>query len=409
MSVPHPTLPLLATAHSKSVTIFSLTTFSPHSSLTGGHSRSIRSVAWKPGLPPHKLCLLTASFDATAGLWRWNGPPPLASPSGKEEALAEVEAEDGDQDGDQDWEFTIVLEGHDSEIKSCLFSPSAAYLATCSRDKSVWIWEDIGASEDDDEWETIAVLNEHEGDVKSVAWCPDVPGRNSRRRYSSDLLASASYDNTIRLWRQDDDAEWVCVSVLQGHTGTVWALQWEPRPVGDRFPRLLTCSADATIRIWALNSDDDDGDAGAGAEKLPNGAYNKALGTIPNTMRRTLREDWHCLAVLPKAHFRDIYAVAWSPISGIIASTGCDGTIALYRESSSCSSADAALEDEKSAAFWQLLATLPNAHGPYEINHITWSRRFDVANPTGHEAEMLITTGDDGVIRTWEVSLDTQA
>ena len=34
-SIPHPTLPLLATAHHKSVTVFSLSTLSAHSTLTG--------------------------------------------------------------------------------------------------------------------------------------------------------------------------------------------------------------------------------------------------------------------------------------------------------------------------------------------------------------------------------------
>ncbi|CRK42563.1 hypothetical protein BN1723_005366 [Verticillium longisporum] len=42
-STPHPTLPLLATAHGKSVTIFSLASLASHSTLTGGHTRSVRS------------------------------------------------------------------------------------------------------------------------------------------------------------------------------------------------------------------------------------------------------------------------------------------------------------------------------------------------------------------------------
>ena len=67
-SAPHPTLPLLATVHAKSVTVFSLASLSSHSSLTGGHTRSVRSAAWKPNLPPSKLCLVTGSFDSTAGL-----------------------------------------------------------------------------------------------------------------------------------------------------------------------------------------------------------------------------------------------------------------------------------------------------------------------------------------------------
>ena len=434
-SVPHPTLPLLATAHSKSATVFSLATLSSHSSLTGGHTRSVRSVAWKPGLPPHKLCLVTGSFDSTAGLWRWDGDtagevgPALemevtARSAARSTAAHAGDDSDRDDDGDdndsdrggdgKDWEFTLVLEGHDSEIKSCAFSPSGAYLATCSRDKSVWIWEDIGAS-DDDEWETVAVLNEHEGDVKAVAWCPDVPGRNARRRFSPDVLASASYDNTVRVWREDGDGEWVCVAVLEGHDGTVWGVQWEPRPSHGRFPRLLSHSADGTIRVWTLKDDEDDD------EGQSSGARS-ALGGIPNTMRRSLREEWTCTAVLPMAHGRDIYSVAWSGESGLVASTGSDGIVALYKEveepaavpapdavpQESQPAADGQNGASPSAASWKLVATQPGAHGPYEVNHVTWCRRYDAGSSRRGEEEMLVTTGDDGVVRPWEVRIQPE-
>ncbi|KAH7311755.1 WD repeat protein [Stachybotrys elegans] len=410
-SIPHPTLPLIATAHAKKVTVYSLSTLSSHSTLTGGHSRSVRSVSWKPGLPPHKLCLVSGSFDSTAALWRWE----QGGDNGLEK---EITADGSDTDDKDEWEFTLVLEGHDSEVKSCAFSPSGAHLATCSRDKSVWIWEDVGATEADDEWDTIAVLNEHDGDVKAVAWCPDVPGRNSRRKYSADVLASASYDNTVRIWCEDGDGEWVCVAVLEGHEGTVWGIQWEPKPQNDAFPRLLTYSADGSIRIWTLKEEDDDNDG-------PGMGSRSALGGIPNTMRRSLREEWICTDRLPSAHERDVYSVSWSAQSGLVASTGSDGIVALYRENPADSAprnvsdvtaaadedqpmanGDAAPSSEKTpASRWELLTSMPNAHGPYEVNHITWCRRYDAACEKKGEEEMLVTTGDDGVVRPWQVNI----
>ncbi|KAI1472006.1 WD40 repeat-like protein [Daldinia caldariorum] len=433
-SVPHPTLPLLATAHQKTATVFSLSTLSAHSALTNGHERSVRCTAWKPNLPPHKLCLVTGSFDSTAGLWRWSDG------EGKGEEGLEVdvtqrrrregEEEDsnsssGDEkeEGDKDWELIIILDGQDSEIKCVSFSPTGQFLATCSRDKSVWIWEDVGARELDDDWETVAVLSEHEGDVKAVAWCPETnrSAGGRRGRYSSDVLASASYDNTVRIWREEAEQEWVCVAVLEGHQGTVWGVQWEPKPKGNRFPRIMTCSADRTVRIWTLKEEEEDEE-----EQTPQHAWG-SLGGIPNTMRRALKEEWECTAVLPTAHTRDIYSATWSPETGMVASTGSDGIIAIYREDEDeVTNGVHATDDEAAAELdgdvhmtnghtenkpqesrrWKLISTTPNAHGPYEINHITWCKRYDQGCPPERRGieEMLVTTGDDGIVRPWQIS-----
>ncbi|KKA29559.1 hypothetical protein TD95_001684 [Thielaviopsis punctulata] len=410
-SIPHPTLPLLATAHAKNVTIFSLATMTKHSVLSGGHSRSIRSLTWKPNLGPAALCLATGSFDSTAGLWRWEDAAtsdgPLEREVTRSSSFGAAAADDDDHD-DKEWEFTLVLEGHDSEIKSVQFSPSGVYLATCSRDKTVWIWEDIGASEGDDEWETVAVLNEHEADVKAVAWCPDVPGRNARRAYSADVLASASYDNTVRIWREDADGEWVCVAVLDAHEATVWGLQWEARPrTHDRFPRLLTFSADCTVRIWELR--EDDALAGDNSDTAT-GGFGAGLGSIPNTMRQALRETWSCTAVLPRAHTREIYAATWSAQTGRVATTGGDGRVVVYEEvgeeMETVATATAAAEsaEEPGAGRWRVVGSVDQAHGAYEVNHVTWSRRFDrAAVEAGSVQEMLVTTGDDGIVRPWAV------
>lgn len=414
-SVPHPSLPLVATAHSKAVTVFSLKDFSIHSSLTGGHSRSVRSVAWRPdsSTSPSSPCLVTASFDSTAGLWCWKG---AEAPTHRRDDSSPVPHEVRDQDEAADWEFTLVLEGHDSEIKGAAFSPSGQYLATCSRDKSIWIWEDVGATQDEDEWETIAVLSEHDGDVKAVAWCPDTDRSESTHRYSSDCLASASYDNTVRVWREDGDGEWVCVAVLEGHQGTVWGVQWEPIPQRGRHSRLMSFSADATIRIWTLQ-DDSDTQVSSGHDGQ---GFRSGLGSIPNTMRTSMKEEWRCTAILPKVHSRDIYAVSWSSTTGRVASTGSDGAIGVYQEqpdsippADADTDAEAAMELDgemmstpRSTTFptiWVIVGQIGNAHGPYEVNHVAWCRRFD-SGARGEAEEMLISTGDDGVVRPWQVS-----
>ncbi|KAK8087204.1 Cytosolic iron-sulfur protein assembly protein [Apiospora phragmitis] len=319
-SIPHPTLPLIATAHEKSTTVFSLSTLTSHSTLSGGHTRSVRSVAWKPNLSPHKLCLVSGSFDSTAGLWRWE--------------------------------------------------------------------EERKATGDD---------LEHDGDVKAVAWCPDNTARSGRGRYSSDVLASASYDDTVRIWREDGDGEWVCVAVLEGHAGTVWGLQWEPAPEGTRFPRLLTWSADQTLRLWTLKEDDDEDEG---------------------EMRRRN---------MLGAHTRDVYSASWSADSARIASTGSDGVIVVYGEEPAATNIETSPDEATveldgdvqmgnngnagrakapASTTWKVLGTTGHGHGPFEINHVTWCKRYDMecAPERRGVEEMLVTTGDDGVVRPWQVS-----
>lgn len=426
-STPHPTLPLLATAHAKSVTVFSLATLSKHSALTGGHARSVRTAAWQParggggggnGNGGKRLGLVTGSFDATAGLWSFEGDRDQEGGGLEREVRMGGGGGDGDEEEEEarEWEFNLVLEGHENEVKSLAFSPGGQYLATSSRDKSVWIWEDVSSGEggDEDEWETVAVLSEHDGDVKAVAWCPsNLPNARAgvgRQHQSSEVLASASYDDTVRVWREDADGEWVCVAVLEGHGGTVWGLQWEGKERQDgRFPRLMTHSADGSIRVWTLRVDEEEEDEG----QQDGNPFRSGFGGVPSTMRRSLREEWDCTAVLPKVHTRDVYSVSWSADTGLVASTGSDGIIAVYAEDESAPE-DVAMSGVEGVAEngtpgpksnWRILGTVPRAHGPYEVNHITWCKRFDPGAEHKGKEEMLVTTGDDGVVRPWQVRI----
>lgn len=398
LSIPHPKLPLIATASSdKKARIYSLQNFRLHSTLEGGHKRSVRSVAWKPNVRNGDLAIVTGSFDATAGVWR-------RAEEQVEERYTETDftnggADDDNQDEEEhDWEFNLVLEGHDAEIKSVAFSPSGQFLATCSRDKTVWIWEEIG-SDGEDEWETVAVLQDHEGDVKSLCWT-EIDGE--------ERLASCSYDDTIRLWK-DDGEDWTCVAVLNGHESTVLGMDWEnvdrissitsvegierrpgdteesnpsnPRPT----PRMASCSADQTIKIWSRESPTD------------SSSHVSSQDRIPSTFRpASSAEVWTCTATLPKLHDRAIYSVSWSKKTGRIVSTGSDSQVIVYEERPKA----------PESTEWVVIATLSMAHGVYEVNHAIWCGRFDGGRKG--EVEIIITSGDDGEVRAWSLDEDTE-
>lgn len=58
------------------------------------------------------------------------------------------------------------------------------------------------------------------------------------------LLASASYDDTVKLYHEEED-DWVCCATLEGHESTVWSVAFDRS--GER---LASCSDDKTVRIW---------------------------------------------------------------------------------------------------------------------------------------------------------------
>lgn len=317
--------------------------------------------------------LATGSFDATAGIWR-RYEADLDLCNGTEEY---------NDDEDEEWRFAVILDGHESEIKSVAWSAGGSFLATCSRDKSVWIWEEM----DDDNFETIAVMQEHTQDVKCVTWHPEEA-----------LLASASYDDTIRLYREDID-DWVCCTVLTEHESTVWCVVFEPLTAKgydeNRSARLASCSGDKTVKIWTRVKQT--GVAAGYGDGVPSSILRGA----------PVEEEWVCSATLPAIHERSIYSISWSPKTGRIASCGGDGKIVVYKENPNPDGGNLVGETSASGSKgqggpWKVIAEIEGAHGVYEINSVAWSKRYD-KDRKGEDDEIIVSAGDDGEVNIWEV------
>jgi WD40 repeat protein len=123
----NPAKPLLATCSAdKSIRIYNYTagpspSFTLHASIPTGHTKTVRGLAWSPS----GSTLATASFDANIGIWQRGGQ------------------DEDDEGAAGEWECVSILEGHETECKSVAWSASGTFLASCSRDKTVWVWEGV--------------------------------------------------------------------------------------------------------------------------------------------------------------------------------------------------------------------------------------------------------------------------
>jgi WD40 repeat protein len=274
--------------------------------------------------------------------------------------IDEMDDLDGDESSGELFECVSTLEGHENEVKSVAWDCSGSLLATCGRDKTVWIWELVSSEESDRqvEFDCVSVLNGHTQDVKQVKWHP-----------SREVLASASYDDTVRMWcagSSSSDDDWYCADTLREHKNTVWSLDFNADGT-----KLATASADLDLVVWACS-------------EYSAGSSDAAVVGVTALAEKPF--VWKTICTVSGLHERAIYSVSWSRANDCIATASGDDCLRVFR----------LLSGEQAGAAGtrcELLAQMPHAHAT-DINCVAWNPVF---------GPLLASCSDDCSIKLWRL------
>lgn len=108
--------------------------------------------------------------------------------------------------------------GHTDEVNAVKWDPSGTLLASCSDDCTAKVW-DVNSDRTDPMYD----FKSHQQEIYTVKWAPTGPG--SKNPDKKPMLATASFDGSVRLWSVQDGT---CIQVFSRHRDSVYSVAFSP-------------------------------------------------------------------------------------------------------------------------------------------------------------------------------------
>ncbi|WP_158842560.1 nSTAND1 domain-containing NTPase [Saccharothrix deserti] len=269
--------------------------------------------------------------------------------------------------------LAIPLIGHTGPVYLTSFSPNGKILATASYDNTVRLWD---LSDQGNPKPLGSPLTGHAGWVSSAVFSPD--GRT---------LATAGDDRTVRLWDVSDPERTRALGEpLDGGNGTIYLLAFTPDS-----KTLATANADHTARLWDVTDPTAPQPLGAPLG-LHNGQVRSVAFNHDGTLLATGGDD-RTVVVFDVRDRRNPKPLG-EPI------TGFDGTVRSLAFSPDDKVLAAGSEDHTVRLFAMSDPAAPQPLGRPMNDHTegVWSVAF---SPDGR---VLVSGSADGTARLWNLT-----
>ncbi|CRG92733.1 putative WD repeat-containing protein alr3466 [Talaromyces islandicus] len=208
-----------------------------------------------------------------------------------------------------DWSQCLqTLEGHSGGVNSVAFTSDGKMLASASDDNTIRLW-DITTGQ------CMQILEGHSDSVNSVTFISD-----------RKMLVSTSYDKTICLW---DTTTGQCMQTLEGHSDRVNSVAFT-----SDGKMLASASNDKTIRLWDITTGQcmqtlKGHSGGVNSVAFTSDGKTLASASHDKTIRLWDITTGQCMQTL-KGHSGGVNSVAFTSDGKMLASASNDKTIRLW-------------------------------------------------------------------------------